>query len=419
MKNAIRLIFLLFAAVSISQADGLLSIKVARDNAIYRISERAVFEIAGTSGIDFEYTFTLDGSSVIESGKSKTGEKPVRVAASLETPGFLRCTVKYTNPETKKLESCAAAAGFDPQKILPAFDAVPDDFDSFWDERKAELAFIPQQPVMEKIASSDAAIEIYDVKVRCIGMPVSGYYARAVDAEAGKCPAILFMQGAGVSSAGTSRITEYAKLGFIAFEINAHGLPNGREKAFYEELNTGRLFNYRHWGKESPYTSYFTGMFLRVFRALEFLKSQPQWDGKILVVYGSSQGGAQALAAAGLDGDVNIVMTGVPAMCDHSGKVNGWPRMVLMEKDGNYNKQVSESTRYIDCVNFARRTKAYGIFTVGFIDDVCRPTSVYAAYNSYGGEKQIINEPLMLHAFPADHAATVKEAILRRISLNP
>ncbi len=396
-------------------ADGILTIKTTKDDALYKVSQKAVFAVTSTAAVDIEYTLTLDGKDVLGSGKMSVSDKPARIEGTLDSPGFLRCTIKYTDPQTKKLAYAVAAAGFEPEKIVPAFDDVPEDFDTFWNDRKAELACIPMQPVMEKIASADAGIEIFDVKVRCIGMPVSGYYARAADAQAGKCPAILFMQGAGVSSAGTIRITDYVKSGFIAMEINAHGLPNGEDKAYYEQLNTGKLFNYRHWGKESPYTSYFTGMFLRAVRALEFLKSQPQWDGKVLVAYGSSQGGAQALAAAGLDGDVNIIMTGVAAMCDHSGVINGWPRMVLVEKDGSYNKQVSESTRYIDCVNFARRTKAYGIFTVGFIDEVCRPTSVYAAFNSYGGGKEMINEPLMTHAFPQTHSDAVKAKILARI----
>ncbi len=40
-------------------------------------------------------------------------------------------------------------------------------------------------------------------------------------------------------------------------------------------------------------------MFLRMERAIDFLASQPEWDGRILIVTGSSQGGGQAIVAAG------------------------------------------------------------------------------------------------------------------------
>jgi cephalosporin-C deacetylase-like acetyl esterase len=57
-----------------------------------------------------------------------------------------------------------------------------------------------------------------------------------------------------------------------------------------------------------------------------------------------------------------------------------------------------ETARYFDAMNFATRTKADAVFSVGFVDDVCRPTSVYAAYNNVPGRKRIINEPRMNHA---------------------
>jgi cephalosporin-C deacetylase-like acetyl esterase len=158
-------------------------------------------------------------------------------------------------------------------------------------------------------------------------------------------------------------------------------------------------------------------MFLRTFRALEFLKAQPEWDGKNLVVYGSSQGGAQALAAAGLDKDVSFLFAGVPAMCDHGGVVCGWPRLVPKDKEGHYDRQILNASKYVDCVNFAQGTTVPALFTVGFVDNTCRPESVYAAYNSYAGPKKIINEPEMGHAIPARHKKAAKREIFKACGL--
>ena len=91
-------------------------------------------------------------------------------------------------------------------------------------------------------------------------------------------------------------------------------------------------------------------MFLRLTRALEFLTSQPEWDGKILMVEGGSQGGGQSLAAAGLDSRVTFIAAGVPAICDHSGKaigrINGWPKLVP-DKDGKPDPQALQAARPI------------------------------------------------------------------------
>jgi len=50
---------------------------------------------------------------------------------------------------------------------------------------------------------------------------------------------------------------------------------------------------------------------------------------------------------------------------------------------------VFESLSYFDGVNFAARAKAPALFSVGLMDDICPPSTVYAAYNHYAGEKEI------------------------------
>jgi hypothetical protein len=76
----------------------------------------------------------------------------------------------------------------------------------------------------------------------------------------------------------------------------------------------------------------FLGMFPRLVRAIDFLTSQPEWDGCVVIVFGSSQWGAQVIVAAGLDPRVTFFAAGIPAMCDHigilAGRVNGWPKFV-------------------------------------------------------------------------------------------
>ncbi len=65
-------------------------------------------------------------------------------------------------------------------------------------------------------------------------------------------------------------------------------------------------------------------------RTIDFLTKQPEWDGKRILVIGESQGGGQALAAAGLDKRVSAVVATVPAMCDWLGPLanheGGWPQ---------------------------------------------------------------------------------------------
>jgi cephalosporin-C deacetylase-like acetyl esterase len=188
----------------------------------------------------------------------------------------------------------------------------------------------------------------------------------------------------------------------LSLDINAHGIPNGKPAEFYTALQTGELKDYRAHGNKDRETVYFKGMFLRLIRAIDFLTAQPEWDGKTLIVFGSSQGGFQALAAAGLDARVTFICAGVPAGCDHTGsqanRVNGWPKIVPNGPDGKPDPAALQASRYFDCVNFATRAKCRGAaVTVGFIDTTCPPSSVYAAYNALTVPKTIHFDTLAGH----------------------
>ena len=392
-----------------------------RENSIYQVGEQATFSLSvwrGGEMVSNEGTlsFTLDDfrAEPIAGSTGTPGEEPTTAHEGLKEPGFLRCVATYTPQEGKAVRATAAAA-FSPEKIglsLP----VPDDFDEFWADQKRQLAKIPLDPKLTAADHADTALECYDVQVPCFGgAPVSGYFARPKVAEPKSLPAILWVHGAGVRSSSLSNAAKGAQSGMLSMDINAHGIPNGKPAAFYAEQSSGPLANYRHAGRESRDTIYFRGMFVRLVRAIDFLTSQPQWDGKHVVVIGHSQGGGQALVAGGIDDRVTLIATGVPAICDHSGqaagRINGWPKLVPNGPDGKPDPKILEAARYVDAVNFATRCKAEAIMSVGFIDSVCPPSSCYAAYNALQGEKTIINEPLMGHAAPTH----IQEAFFARV----
>jgi cephalosporin-C deacetylase-like acetyl esterase len=306
------------------------------------------------------------------------------------------------------------SAGFDPLDIKPSLP-VPDDFDAFWADKKAKLAEVPMNAKLTPVDSPAANVECFDVQVDCLGgAPVSGYLTRPIGAKPKSLAAMLFVHGAGVVSA--RKQPTIAAEGVLALDINAHGIPNGQPDQFYKDLSAGKLAGYPHFGKDDRETSYFLGMYLRLIRAMEFLEAQPEWDGKIFMVEGTSQGGGQSLAAAGLNPKVTLLCAGVPAICEHTGVIAGWPLLVTRDASGNPDPKVLEASRYFDAMNFAARTKADALVSVGFIDGVCRPTSVYAAYNNLLGKKEMLNKPLMNHAVAPEWDAMVLAKVKAQIA---
>jgi cephalosporin-C deacetylase len=404
-----------------------LSVVTDRPEALYTAGEQAKFVVSLKKGdqpvADAEVAYSLDkdGMPPVKQGKLKLDRGTASIEGTLGEPGFLRCRVSYHRPgHEQQTVSAMAGAGFDPLKIPPSLP-VPEDFDAFWTRQKARLATVPMKPVLTPVKSPAEGIECFDVEIACVPpRPVSGYFARPAGATPRSLPAILLVHGAGVRSSNVGGAAHSAKrFKALAMDINAHGIPNGKPESFYTALSAGELKDYPHAGNDDREKCYFLGMFLRLVRALEFLTSQPEWDGKVLVVRGTSQGGGQSIAAAGLDPRVTFISAGVPAICDHSGKaigrVNGWPRLVP-DRDGKPDPKTLQAARYFDAMNFAARAKAEAIFSVGFIDVTCPATSVYAAFNNLPGKKQIVNEPLMGHAMSPKLERATDAAIAEHIA---
>ena len=390
-----------------------LSIVTDRADALYDVGDEATFLVTLKDGEqpitqgtvsyvvdDFLNSGTAGG---YPQGELSLGESAARIVVTANKPGVLRCQVTYKPTQGQPLKA-AVGAGFSVEEIEPSLP-IPDDFDAYWAEQKRLLAEIPADATQTPVEFKDNSIECYDVQIPCLGgAPVSGYFSKPKHRQPKSLPAILWVHGAGVRGSSLASSARGAQAGMLSMDINAHGIPNGKPDAYYAELNAGRLKGYQLSGREDRDTSYFRSMFLRLVRAIDFLTAQPEWNGRDVVVIGSSQGGGQAIVAGGLDPRVTMIAAGVPAICDHSGRVvgriNGWPKLVPQDEDGKPDATVLEASRYMDAVNFASRCHAEAILSVGFIDGTCPPTSCYAAYNQLLGEKQMLNEPHMGHAAP-------------------
>lgn len=409
------------AAKAAPQPTQTLTAQADRKDALYQRGETVTFIVKlADKGQpldgEIEWVLTKDGLPLQKAGTAKITAGEARVTGTLSEPGFLQLRVTYAKDKTKL--TALAGAGIEPSAIAPSAPP-PADFAAFWEAKKKLVAAVPLRPTLTPAVSGADGVDAFDVQIPAVGAPVSGYFARPKGAKPRSLPAILTVHGAGVRSAVLAGPVGWAGEGVLAMDINAHGLPNGMGKAFYDALAAGELKDYRTRGRESRDTIYFLGMFQRLVRAIDFLTAQPEWDGRTLIVSGSSQGGYQAIAAAGIDSRVSYFVAGVPAGCDHTGalagRIAGWPKFIPTG-DKDTKPQVVEAVGYYDCVNFARQAKAPGFFTVGFIDTTCPPTSVYAAYNALPSQKEIFDDIAAGHTNTPAAAAAMKAAIRKHIA---
>lgn len=395
------------------------SLRTDRPEALYKVGEDATFliEVAEDGKPlaegNVSAVFSQDGLHPQEAQTIAVKDGKANVTGRLEEPGFLSLAVQSGTAKA------TAAAGYEPEKIKPSAD-VPEDFDAFWQKNKEELAKVPMNPKLTLQPSSNEKIEVFDVKLDCVGNPVSGYFARPKGKKS--LPAILTLHGAGVSKPSPNGAQQWAgsEGGMLAMDINAHGISNEHPKEYYQELAQGELKNYQLKGRQNREDSYFKGMFLRVQRAIDFLTSQPEWDGRTLILFGTSQGAFQTLAGGYLDGRVSLICAGVPAGCDHTGslvdRISGWPKWAFVQNPQTVDPAALEASRYYDSVNFARLTKAdEAVVTVGLIDTICPPTSVYAAYNALAIPKTLHVDPLANHTNTPEAMSFLKGAVTRHV----
>ncbi|MDX2047880.1 MAG: acetylxylan esterase [Chitinophagaceae bacterium] len=395
----IKVVFLTASAEVFAQPiEQMVKVEVAPDHTdwVYKTGENVKFTVMvlqnGNALKNVKVRYEA-GPEKMEPVKKETIVLPegrtIIQGGTLKSAGFLRCMV-WAEVEGKEYRGIATAA-FDPLAIQPAIDD-PADFSKFWDDAKAELAKIPLDAKVTLLPERcTEKTNVYHVNLQNYRNS-RVYGILCVPKKEGKYPALLRVPGAGIRPYYGD--TLFAEKGFITLETGIHGIPVTMETYVYNNLSAGGLSQYWNMNLDDRDRYYYKRVYLGCVRANDFLTSLPQFDGVNLGVTGGSQGGALSIITAALDDRVKFLGAYYPALSDVTGylkgRAGGWPH--LFDKNNltfNNKKDKIETAGYYDVVNFARRVKAPGMYSWGFNDEVCPPTSMYAAYNAIKAEKSL------------------------------
>jgi cephalosporin-C deacetylase len=309
---------------------------------------------------------------------------------TMNTPGFLRCTA-IAEVDGKEYRNLSTAA-FDPLSISPTVDN-PTDFDTFWGDAKTDLAKIPLDAKMTLMPERcTEKVNVYHVNIQNFRVGARLYGILCMPKKEGKYPALLHVPGAGVRPYGGDIAN--AEKGIITLQIGIHGIPVNLDPSVYTDLGAGILNGYPNYNLDDKNRFFYKRVYVGCVRANDFLTSLPQYDGSNLAVTGGSQGGALSIITAGLDSRVKWLGAFYPALSDVTGylkgRAGGWPH--YFDKNSrtiNETKEKLTTIGYYDVVNFARRVKVSGMYSWGFNDETCPPTSMYASYNVINAPKDL------------------------------
>ncbi|MDD5729349.1 MAG: acetylxylan esterase, partial [Victivallales bacterium] len=390
----------------LDQADGIYkSGEAAKGTVEVFTGGKPVKNFKGKYQISFE-------RETVDTGEIVSGNKPVILERKSDRPGWLYFHFELLSANGKAVQTQRKVIGeagvlFDPGRITASAEP-PADFAGFWEKNREELNKIPLKAKLEAVALPEkfkGKVECQAVTVDCLSKyPVTGYLAVPAGSAGKKLPAFVHFLSHTQRDTRKEDAAATAMRGALAFYVTWHGLPVNQPQDFYVKKLQSKEYYSGMGGPANRDTWHFRDVFLRVMRALDYIKSRPEWNGKDLIVQGGSLGGAQAIAAAALDPEVTLAIVAVPGFCDlhasNDGRQSSFPfqgdRANALLKS---NKQIRNSAAYFDMVNFARLIRCPIYVCTGFIDNSCYPSNVIAFYNAIPSstEKHLYTNPYTGH----------------------
>lgn len=329
------------------------------------------------------------------------GGKAVIPVGTMRRPGFRDCRMEATlHGRTYRHH---IKLGFSPERLEP-YVKDPEDFDSFWQEAMEEAARCPMQVETEYVEEySSDKVDCYLVRLQCCreGQHVYGYLT--LPKAGGKYPVVFSPPGAGIKPMNPMKTIFYAEQGCIRFDMEIHGirpdLPADDYRAVSAAFGTGEN-SYLVNGLDDRDAYYMKKVYLACVRAIDYLTTLPQWDGKNVIAQGGSQGGALALVTAALDRRVTACVANHPALSDMAGykdgRAGGYPHL-FTKFQGMDTPEKLRTLEYYDVVNFARRITVPVYMTWGYNDNTCPPTTSYIVYNVLRCPKEALVTPVNEH----------------------
>jgi cephalosporin-C deacetylase len=352
---------------------------------------------------------TLDlssGTATIEA----VVDEPCMVFVELRPEG---ASVAPGGPQRRPYASVGAAVA--PDRLRPSVPR-PADFDEFWASKLTAMRAIPMNPVLTPMTSDVPGVEISTVNVTALNSHMQGYVAKPQ--REGKFPALVTYQGAGVRALRPDGAAARAAEGWLVVDVDSH------DKA--PDASTGPPFNYQTIGNTDREQSYFLNMYLRDTRAIDYIATRPDWDGKTIVILGTSMGGQQGLVTAALNPDrITALLVNEPSGGDTNGELHG--RSAAYPNWPANDPKAMQAALYFDTVNFASRIKAPTLASMGFIDTVVPPAGVWIALNQITAPKEAVPmiEANHVHITPnkvgafAQRSTEVLGQLLRGVEYKP
>jgi len=295
----------------------------------------------------------------------------------------------------------------------------PDDFDAFWDQAVAEM-----QAVDPQIELVPAEFQVPFAK--CSHMYFTGVDGARIHAKLlqppegapAPHPAILMFHGYSMNSGDWSDKLGYVAQGYTVAALDCRGQGGLSE-------DKGGVTGWTLRGHivrgldDSPRKMLFRQIFLDTAQLAKIVMDMPDVDETRVGATGRSQGGGLTLACAALEPRLKLAAPVFPFLSDYQRvweidlAENAYAELhdYFRRFDPLHEREEELFTRlgYIDVQHLAPHIKADIRMYVSLLDEICPPSTQFAAYNKIQAKKSMVIYPDYGHEDLPGHSDTIFE----------
>ena len=301
----------------------------------------------------------------------------------------------------------------------------PSDFDRFWRTTLDDARRLRRPAELATNDSPLASVAVFDVAFSGHGGERVKGWLLLPSGRTERVPCIVEYLGYGRGRGFPIEWLLWSALGYAHFIMDNRGQAAQWGYGETPDSDTGPNPEYPGFltrGLLDANRYYYRRLITDAVLAVDTVREHPAVDPDRIVLAGGSQGGGIALAAAALAGSVAGVLIDVPFMSHIRRAVeitDAHPYAELREFLRMHREKVERVFAvldYFDGMNFAARAHAPALFAVGLMDEICPPSTVFAAYNHYAGPKEIRVWPYSGHEGGGVHQVHERIEFVRRLA---